>query len=289
MNFSYDEMVTRNLGFIDENEQQKLKEATVFVPGVGGMGGALVSCLARAGVGNIFFADMDEFEVSNLNRQIFADADSIGKSKALATEEALLKINPTINLRVGDETWVDDLDATLKGVDVVVNGCDDTRATLKLARACKDKNLSIIDAFAATLPSVYVAHPNDKRPEEVFGYPSVGKDIDALSDEEVQLCAQREIEWVMAFSSSRHHVVMPIALEMVAGERSRFSFAPMVWMTGCMMAYEAVRIILGKPGGPGVEGVFYNPWSGKSEKPPMWPMRAIKLKLTRAALAQMMK
>jgi hypothetical protein len=54
---------------------------------------------------------------------------------------------------------------------------------------------------------------------------------------------------------------------MVSGKRKRISFAPMVWSTGCLMAYEAIRVLLGKPGGPGPRGIFLNPWTHRIERP----------------------
>jgi tRNA A37 threonylcarbamoyladenosine dehydratase len=70
--FLYDEMTTRNAGFLTPAEQRTLHDARVFVCGVGGMGGAALQSLVRAGVGHFTLADMDVFETSNLNRQLFA-------------------------------------------------------------------------------------------------------------------------------------------------------------------------------------------------------------------------
>lgn len=286
--FNYADFTTRNIGFVSAAEQEKLRAAKVFVAGVGGMGGAAVACLVRCGVGAIEIADMDTFEVSNLNRQIFATLDSVGVEKTEATRRAISRINPECNVTVHDgHTWTQHLGEILPRVTVAINGCDDVRATLALMRAGKEHRRTIIDAFASTLPNVYAAGPADKRPEEVFGYPSVGRAIESLSDEDVTMCARKEIEWVMTQSSTADHVELEIAGEMVSGKRKRFSFAPMVWMTGCLMAYEAVRIILNKPGGPGVGGVFFNPWTGKAERPKSLPVAAVRRLFVKRFLDQM--
>src|ERR1700688_1207180 len=88
MTFDYGSFTGRNLGFIDESEQQLLRDASVFVCGVGGMGGAAFMALARAGVGKFVIADIDRFEVSNLNRQVFAFNDEVGRQKADVAAEA---------------------------------------------------------------------------------------------------------------------------------------------------------------------------------------------------------
>ena len=68
MAFSYAEMTTRNIGFVSPAEQERLRKATVFVCGTGGMGGACLLALARIGVGHLIIADIDSFDVSNLNQ-----------------------------------------------------------------------------------------------------------------------------------------------------------------------------------------------------------------------------
>jgi molybdopterin/thiamine biosynthesis adenylyltransferase len=265
--FSYDEFTTRNIGFVSKREQERLRAAKVFVAGVGGMGGAAVACLARAGVGGLWVADVDSFEVSNLNRQMFASLDTVGRSKAEATAEGISKINPECDVRVWGAEWVKRLDEILPAVDVVINGCDDTRASVALMRKAKAADRTVIDAFASPLPNVYVVRPSDPRPESLFGYPSVGRSIEEIDAGIAARCLEKEIEWVMIHSSSAEHVDLEIAAEMVRGKRKRISFAPMVWSTGCLMAYEAIRVLLGKPGGPGPGGIFLNPWTHQIERP----------------------
>lgn len=265
--FSYDEFTTRNIGFVSESEQARLRGARVFVAGVGGMGGAALACLVRSGIGGFVFADVDVFEVSNLNRQMFANLDTVGLPKAQATAAAIARIHPGCAVEVLGGEWVEKLDAILPGVDVVINGCDDARASIALMRRARQAGKTVIDAFASPLPNVYVVGPDDPRPEATFGYPTVGVAIDDIDAGLAARCLEKEIEWVMVHSSSAEHVHLEIAGEMLSGKRSRMSFAPMVWSTGCLMAYEAVRVILGKPGGPGPRGMFFNPWTHRVEKP----------------------
>jgi tRNA A37 threonylcarbamoyladenosine dehydratase len=79
VSFTYDELVGRNLGFVTAAEQERIRTTPVFVCGVGGMGGACVQSLVRAGVGRLAIADVDRFEVSNLNRQVFATLSTVGE------------------------------------------------------------------------------------------------------------------------------------------------------------------------------------------------------------------
>ncbi len=150
--FSYEDFVTRNLGFITEEEQTKLRDSAIFIPGVGGMGGAALACLARCGVGKFIIADIDTFEVSNFNRQIFSNLDTVGESKAEVSRQALLKINPELQLEVLGAEWPDRLADILPKVDLVINGCDDVRATLLLMRTTRELSKTGIESFSSTFP-----------------------------------------------------------------------------------------------------------------------------------------
>lgn len=288
MTFTYEEFSTRNIGFVTAEEQARLRAAHVFIPGVGGMGAACLLSLARAGVGNFTIADLDVFEVSNLNRQVFAFTDTVGKDKAASAAEALKRINPQVNLQVLGKEWLDRVDELAGSHAVLVNGTDDTQASVALYRAAKAKRVSVIDAYASPLPSVYVVRPDDPRPEERLGYPTQGKDWRQITDEDRANSFMKELEWVLVHSSAHKHVDLGIAAELAAGKRKRFSFAPMVITTGNMMAYEAIRLILGKPGGADHRGYFYNPHDLKIEKPLPWPVSAVKLALVRAFIKKMM-
>lgn len=267
MKFTYEEFTTRNIGFVSVKEQDILKNTRVFVTGVGGMGGVALTCLARAGFEKFIIADIDHFEISNLNRQIFSFLDSIGKDKAVTAKETLEKINPNIKVELYDASWIEKIDNILQKTDIVLNGCDDVKSTILLMRKCKQHKVPAIDAFASPLPSVYVIKPDSLRPEEAFNYPSVHLPIEKITNEIENQCLQKEIEHVAIHSSSLKYVDLEIAKEMINGKRKRISFAPMVWTTGCMMAYEVVRLRLNIKGGPDVKGMFFNPWTYKIEKP----------------------
>lgn len=73
---------------------EKLKQSRVAVFGIGGVGGYVVEALARAGVGELDLIDNDTVSLSNINRQIIALHDSIGKPKTEVMKERIAQINP---------------------------------------------------------------------------------------------------------------------------------------------------------------------------------------------------
>lgn len=265
--FTYAEFTTRNIGFVTEAQQNKLRTARIFVCGTGGMGGACVLALARAGIGQFELADLDEFEISNLNRQVFATLDTIGKPKADATREHCRRINPEIEVNVYGADWVGHVDELVGQADVVVNGTDDLGASLLLYRTARRLGKPVIDAYASPLPSVYVTRAGRPMPEERLGYGTVDTPWDQIAGAQRSAAFFKEIEYVMLNSSSRHHIDIALAGEVAAGTRSRMSFAPMVISAGMLMAYESIALVLDQKTRTDERGWFFNPYAGKVERP----------------------
>lgn len=288
MTFSYDEFTTRNIGFVTEEEQAKLRDTQVFVCGTGGMGGACVFALARMGVGRLILADIDEFETSNMNRQAFAFRDTVGRHKAQATRDLCLTINPEMEITVYEEDWPKHVESAVSSSAIVVNGTDDLGASLLLYRTARAQGRAVIDAYASPLPSIYVTQAGDEMPEERLGYPTVGTDWDALLDDQRDEAFLCEAAYVILHSSSRHHIDLDLAGEVAAGKRSRMSFAPMVMSTGMLMAYEVANGILDKPAGADHRGWFFNPHAARVEHPRNRVVAAVLRPFVRKFLKNMM-
>ncbi len=288
--FSYAEMVQRNIGFVSEADQQRLRGARVFVCGAGGMGGACLQSLVRAGVGAVGIADFDVFEVSNLNRQVFASLRTVGQGKLEATVAQLREINPELVIEPLGPEWVDQLDDLLPRYPVFINGMDDIAAGIALYRKAREHGCTVIDAYASPLPSVAVVRPADPRPEQRLGFPTAGRASPALLDDAERLaCMGREIEYVMVHSSSADHIELDIALELMAGRRKRMSFAPMVITTGNLMAFEAIKLILGRTPVADCRGYFFNPWTMRIERPHSPPVAWLRTLLVRRFLRRMQR
>jgi molybdopterin/thiamine biosynthesis adenylyltransferase len=286
--FTYGEMTTRNRGFVTVEEQERLRVARVLIPGVGGMGGAAFMALVRAGVGRFAIADIDVFEMSNLNRQLFATLDTVGEDKAAAARASALRINPEAEIELLGAGWTGELERLIPASDVVVNGMDDAAAGVHLYRRAEAHGRTVIDAYASPLPSVTVVRPEATRPEVRLGYPTIGVEWTAVTLEMRTECLQREIEYVLTHSSSHAHVDLEIAAEVAAGKRSRFSFATMVTMAGTMMAEEAIRVILDRPGGTDHRGYFFNPHKVRIERPLAAPIAAVRGFAVRRFMQKMM-
>src|SRR5262245_28693888 len=286
--FNYAEFTTRNIGFVSAAEQERLRQSCVFVCGTGGMGGAALMGLARAGVGKLIVADIDVFEISNLNRQLFAFTDTVDRPKAEAAAEAVRRINPEVEIEVLGREWPDAIEGIAGRAQVLVNGTDDLGAGLLIYRTARERRLPVIDAHASPLPSIYVTRPGEAMPEERLGYPTIGKSWNAITQQDREAAFQCEVMHVLVHSSSRHHIDLAVAAEVAAGRRSRMSFAPMVISTGMLMAYESIAILLGKNTGTGNRGWFLNPYKPAIERPRPAIVAAVLRPLVRRFLDRMM-
>lgn len=76
------ESAQRTALLLSEEGLEKLKNARILVCGTGGVGSFAVEALARTGIGSLILIDKDVVEASNINRQLPARLDTIGKKKS---------------------------------------------------------------------------------------------------------------------------------------------------------------------------------------------------------------
>lgn len=135
----------RSLGALSETEISALRTAKVAVIGCGGLGGYAIEELARLGVGTLILADPDCFEDTNLNRQLYALEDNVGKSKAT---EAARRV-AFVNSRVKCIPFVEALskknaDELISGCDIVIDALDSGKARHLLAEACTRLEIPLV-------------------------------------------------------------------------------------------------------------------------------------------------
>jgi molybdopterin/thiamine biosynthesis adenylyltransferase len=108
-------------GFGDE-AQQRLKQSTVLVTGVGGLGGTAALYLAVAGVGRLILLRGGELRRDDMNRQILMTDDWVGQPRVFKAKETLLAINPDIQVdAVCDYVTADNVDELVRSADVTLD------------------------------------------------------------------------------------------------------------------------------------------------------------------------
>ncbi|MFZ6656712.1 tRNA threonylcarbamoyladenosine dehydratase [Undibacterium sp. TJN19] len=131
---------------------ERFKNAHVCVIGVGGVGSWVVEALARSAIGRISMIDLDNVAESNINRQIQANTDTIGKAKVTALAERIVLINPFCKVsEVEDFVTPDNLDQMLgqPSFDYVIDAIDNVKAKTALIAYCRQHGIPLITIGAA--------------------------------------------------------------------------------------------------------------------------------------------
>lgn len=133
---------------IGKEALQKLAKAKVAVFGIGGVGSYVVEALARVGVGNFVLVDKDTISISNINRQLIATLDSIGKNKVDIAKERILSINPHAII----ETFTDffmpgNTNILNNSITYIVDAIDTVTAKIELVMQAEKFNIPIISSM----------------------------------------------------------------------------------------------------------------------------------------------
>lgn len=129
---------------------QRLKECSVAVFGIGGVGGYTVEALVRTGVGRLLLIDNDAVSLTNINRQIIADHRTIGKKKVDVMNERARAINPEVEIECFSIFFLPETPSDfLDGCDYIVDAVDTISAKLALTEIAREKKIPIISSMGA--------------------------------------------------------------------------------------------------------------------------------------------
>jgi tRNA A37 threonylcarbamoyladenosine dehydratase len=130
---------------------RRLAAARVAVFGLGGVGSHVAEALCRAGVGRLTLVDFDTVCVSNINRQLLALDDTVGRPKALVMAERLGRINPVAEIIPVQEAYGPDTSQGLLAgsFDYVVDAIDTMTAKVHLIAACRQRQIPVISSMGA--------------------------------------------------------------------------------------------------------------------------------------------
>ncbi|MBI2910353.1 MAG: alpha/beta fold hydrolase [Chloroflexi bacterium] len=170
---AYDLSFSRNIGILTAAEQESLRNSTVTIIGLGGIGGNTLMLLARMGIGNFRLADFDRFDLNNINRQYGAFVDTRGRLKCDMLTEEVRRVNPLAQIRVFPEGFSDDCDdALFKGADLVIDAVDfyAIETHLQIHRKTRDSGLfTIMGSPVGFSACLQIFDPNGMSLEEYCG------------------------------------------------------------------------------------------------------------------------
>lgn len=136
---------------LGKEAMEKLKNSTVAIFGIGGVGGYVAEALVRSGVGGFALFDDDKVCLTNINRQIIATRKTIGRQKVDVMSERILEINPKAKVETHATFYLpenaDQYDFTK--YDYIVDAVDTVSAKLELIVRAKEANVPIMSSMGA--------------------------------------------------------------------------------------------------------------------------------------------
>ncbi|GAB6055669.1 HesA/MoeB/ThiF family protein [Methanobacterium alkalithermotolerans] len=214
---TYWEIVSRQMGILTKSQQLRLKDSEITVIGCGGIGGAVLEMLVRMGVGSLRIIDKDDFDVSNINRQLMSSFYTVGQSKARVTQDIIRSINPFVKVMSFEEELDSrNVEKIVKGSTLVIDALDNLVSRVIVSRCALKFDIPFIHgAIHGTMGQVSVFNQDTPSYEELFQLPSIGSKL----NEEV-------IEKLKEMGSEVPPVIGPVPN-----------------IVGCLQAFEAVKLI----------------------------------------------
>ncbi len=159
-----------NVGTLGHAGQKRLLCSKVMIVGLGGLGGHVVEQLVRCGTGIVIGVDADRFEETNLNRQLYADLNSIGRRKTEAAKDRVVAVNDAVEFRPL-ACKVEDLeDEAYEGVDLIFDCLDSIPSRLYLQRVGERFSIPLIHgAIGGWYGQVAVVWPGSQLLSNIFG------------------------------------------------------------------------------------------------------------------------
>ena len=130
--------------------QEKLATTRVLVIGAGGLGSALITYLAAAGIGHLGIIDDDRVELSNLARQILHETGDIGRLKVESAEDRVNELNPEARVTTYPFALTkENAQEIIAGYDIVADGCDNFASRFAVNAACIALKKPLVSAAIA--------------------------------------------------------------------------------------------------------------------------------------------
>ena len=126
-----------------------LKNKTVLVVGIGGVGSFCVEALARTGIGHLILVDKDKVESSNINRQLLATIETIDQVKVIVMKKRIQTLNPECKVDTYDCFYDCSMDEKIfsQRIDFVIDCIDSIKSKQDLAMACIQRDIPFLSSM----------------------------------------------------------------------------------------------------------------------------------------------
>ena len=137
----------RLFSLLNDNQIERIQNAKVCIVGIGGVGSVATEVLARSGISKFVLCDFDVVQESNINRQVIANQNTIGKYKVDVAKEKILEINPNACVEVIKERFSNELSLFDFKFDYLIDAIDDINNKFLLIKTCLEKDIPFISSM----------------------------------------------------------------------------------------------------------------------------------------------
>lgn len=244
MNNQYDAKFQRNIGIFTQEEQQQLKNSTIAIAGMGGVGGLLAERLIRLGIGKLKITDSGTFEVSNLNRQYASSDQTINQNKADVLYDELKKINPTAEIvhhNKGIRT-MKDAEAFVDGSHLVVDEMDygAWKESVFLQRSARKNGVHYLFSGAIGFGALLTNFSPDGITLEEYNGIETDADLEKIQTDSVS--SEKVLPIIPSYASDA--MSMEMLQEIVSGHRPVPTCSIGVGLASLIAASETVNTLL---------------------------------------------
>lgn len=236
---NYTNSFSRNIGTISKEEQDILSNTTIAIAGLGGIGGAAVTIFARMGISHFKIADIDTFDIKNLNRQVGSTHSALGKTKVEVIRDMIMEINPEATVECfSDGVQQYNAEEFVKGANLVLDSIDYFCFTPRniLQTTCHQLNIPVVFSAPLGLSATFMMFtPESMSFQEYFNFKKGQTLFDKL------------ILFTIGIAPSATHLkYMDFAPERLTEIQTGPSLCPSVHLGGALIAVEALKYLTGK-------------------------------------------
>ena len=230
-------LTERTRMFLSESDLDKIRNQVIAQAGFGGIGSIVLELMVRLGVMKFRLLDMDKYDMSNMNRQIFAVTDTIGAWKSDVAAARIKEINPYAEVEISIIGRADkkNTDEFVKGADIFILGTDSPSSVFLFHESARKHGVPLIDGhcISVTGGSLQVFDYRDPRQvckDRIFRSPTFNYMAQKILGQR-QLLHDMSDEKIKQFDEGK---VATASLNFVTN------------MIGCMVACEVVKLITGQ-------------------------------------------
>jgi molybdopterin/thiamine biosynthesis adenylyltransferase len=239
----YEQYFERNYGVFSPEEQARVRRARVVIVGCGGVGGVVAVALARSGLEHFVLYEYDTYQPSNMNRQIECFNETLGVNKAVAIRDALLKINPEIDIMLCDRALEPgEIKEAIQQGDVFIPAADEWPLSIVALDTAKDMGVPAILAYpVGALARVSTFLPQSPYASEclVMPYRSPYAELKTFMEDpdnrRILQYYRTEGAWTQDWFEGWCEGALPHA-----------QLCTPVWVTGALAAMEIIKLVAGK-------------------------------------------